>query len=246
MGLFDLPSFALTWIDEQLLSFLPLVVRLILWGVVAGVASMLLYKVLSPQRALNRCKAKAGALKAELNNYDGELSGVWSIAKPLLGTSLRQVGLAATPAVLASLPLLFLLVWVSNEYGHRYPAPGEPVAAHASAGADARWVPPASNGTADRVEPPRVVVSDSGGHTVADLELSKPVPVIHKRQWWNALIGNPAGYLPEDASVDRVEITLPRVEVVAIGPNWLRGWEAVFFVSLVLASLGLKFAARIE
>lgn len=245
MGLFDLPSSALTWIDQQLLGFLPSVARLILWGVVAGVASMLLYKILSPQRALAACKARAAELKEKLNNYDGELSGMWRIAGPLLGTSLRQVGLAATPAVAASVPLLFLLVWVSNEYGYRYPDPGEPVRAEAASGAQVRLVAPDPAPVGSET-PPRVVVSDDLGRTVADVELRQPVPVIHKRQWWNALIGNPAGYLPEDAAVDRVEIALPQVEVVSLGPDWLRGWEVVFFASLVLASVGLKFAARIE
>lgn len=239
MGLFDLPSFALTWIDSNALGFLPSVARLVVWGLIAGIASMLLYKVLSPQRAINRCKARSSDLKERLSEYDGELSGVWEIARPLLSNSLRQVKLAATPAVLASIPILFLLAWVSTEYGYRYPAPGEPVAARAASEAhDARWV---ENGSL-----PHVVVSDARGNTVADVPVTKPVPVLHKRHWWNALIGNPAGYLPKEAGVERVEIALPRLEYVGVGPSWLRGWEAVFFASLLLGSIGLKVAGRIE
>ena len=60
------------------------------------------------------------------------------------------------------------------------------------------------------------------------------------------LIGNPAGYLPDDAPLERIEVDLPPKEYLALGPAWLRSWYAVFFAALLAASLAIKVAARIE
>jgi hypothetical protein len=72
------------------------------------------------------------------------------------------------------------------------------------------------------------------------------VPVVHKRAWWNLLLANPAGYVPDEALVSRVELALPGRRYLAIGPDWLRGWEAAFLVPLVIASLLLKLVFRIH
>ena len=79
----------------------------------------------------------------------------------------------------------------------------------------------------------------------SDVPLARPVPVVEKRHWWNALIGNPAGYLPEAGPVERIELSLPAVEVLPFGPSWLRGWEVLFFTLLVAFSLIIKKVGKI-
>jgi hypothetical protein len=76
--------------------------------------------------------------------------------------------------------------------------------------------------------------------------LSAPVPTIHKRQWWNALIGNPLGYLPDSSRLEWIELGLPQREYLPFGPAWLRAWYVVFFGVLLAASLAIKVGARIE
>jgi hypothetical protein len=80
-------------------------------------------------------------------------------------------------------------------------------------------------------------------HTVP---LPVPVPTVHKRQWWNALFGNPAGYLPGNARVERVEIDLPPKQVLAFGPSWLRSWEFVYLTVLLVSSIVIKIAFKIK
>jgi hypothetical protein len=72
------------------------------------------------------------------------------------------------------------------------------------------------------------------------------VPTIHKRQWWNALVGNPVGYLPDSSRLEWIELGLPQREYLTVGPAWLRAWYVVFFSVLLAASLAIKVAARIE
>src|SRR5690606_24344106 len=116
---------------------------------------------------------------------------------------MTQVGRVLGPAVLASLPVLCLLVWMSTEYGHAYPAeaPQVEVAPEPLAG---RWVRGEDGDT------PRVLVTEPGRGVLADLPVAAPVPVIEKRHWWNVLVGNPAGYLADESRAERVDITLPR------------------------------------
>ena len=92
----------------------------------------------------------------------------------------------------------------------------------------------------------QIVVLDDAGTVVERFLLSAPVPTIHKRQWWNALIGNPIGYLPDSSRLEWIELGLPQQEYLSVGPSWLRAWYVVFFGVLLAASLAIMVAARIE
>lgn len=94
--------------------------------------------------------------------------------------------------------------------------------------------------------PPHVRVVDSQGEVVTDVEIKAPVPVVHKRAWWNFLLANPAGYLPEHAPIDRIEIDFPRRELHSLGPAWTRRWEPIFITVLLACALPLKFLRRIQ
>ena len=83
------------------------------------------------------------------------------------------------------------------------------------------------------------------GDVVGDIALAAPVPTIHKKQWWNRLIGNPLGYLPADSDIDAIEIALPERDYLGFGPSWLRPWYVLFFTILVVGSLAIKMAFRI-
>ena len=81
---------------------------------------------------------------------------------------------------------------------------------------------------------------------VSTIPWSAPIPTIDKRHWWNFLIGNPAGYLPDDAGIERIELDLSPNEYLPFGPAWLRAWYGVFFAALLASSLALKLWARID
>ena len=81
---------------------------------------------------------------------------------------------------------------------------------------------------------------------MTDVPVVSPAPVIEKWRWWNALIGNPAGYLADGLPIDRIEIGLPRRQILSFGPAWMRGWEITFFGSLMLFALSFKMLRRVE
>ena len=246
MGLLDLPAPAFAGLDS-LLSGLAPTLRLAIWGVIAAALSMGAYWLLSPQARIAQAKADALAARRALDAYDGEFAEAWPLMGRVLRTALRQLGLVTSPAVLGSLPVLALLAWLSTTYGHAFPTDGAEVSVRtAPAGADARvqTIPAQADPAAGAR--PEIVVVDHAGNVVERFLLSAPVPTIHKRQWWNALIGNPIGYLPDSSPLEWIELGLPQQEYLPLGPSWLRAWYVVFFGVLLAASLAIKVAARIE
>lgn len=243
MGLLDLPAPLFALLDAGLSGIAPPAVRLAVWGLLAAILSMGLYWLLSPQGRIAEAKVQAAAARRALDAYDGEFAGAWPLIRAMLRLAVRQLALVTGPAVAASLPVLALLVWLSTAYGHAFPAAPSAVSVHTVPEHFQAWLQP--NGSAASAAH-EVVVRDADGRIVDQVPIAVPVPTIHKRQWWNALLGNPAGYLPDQAVLERIEVELPERQYLPMGPDWLRAWYAVFFAALLAGSIAIKVAARIE
>lgn len=223
----------------MLFAPLPPALRLVIWAAVAATLSMWLYKLLSPQRKLMETEAAALAARRELNAFDGDFDDAWPLMARVFRTAGSRLWLALPPALLASIPIIALIVWLSNDYGYRFPSDSEQAVAQATPG-DYVAEMVAHEGTSRRV-----VVREPQGNVVSDVPVGAPVPIIEKRRWWNLLIGNPAGYLPDTGPVDSVHIELPALEVVPFGPGWARGWEVIFFALFLVFSLIIKKVGKI-
>src|SRR5690606_28097841 len=77
MGLFDLPSPLLSWLDGELARFLPTAVLVALWGAAGGLVSMELYRLLSPQQRIAHLREKLAHAQAYLNDFDGPFEEAW-------------------------------------------------------------------------------------------------------------------------------------------------------------------------
>lgn len=242
-----MPAPLFRWLDALLAAVAPPVPRLAVWGAVGGAVSMLLYRALSPQARIALGKSELLVARRTLNRYDGGLDGAWPLMRNMLRAAIRQVGRVAWPALLASLPVVCLLAWLSTAYGYTYPSPDVvPGITTVPGGFEAHWAEQRLAAGESQARPPRVLVGSRDAGIIVDVALPEPVPVIHKRQWWNLLLGNPVGYLPSDAAVDLVRVELPRQEFLAAGPHWMRGWETPFFSALLVVALGLKRLANIQ
>lgn len=238
-GLFDLPAPLLGWLDGRLTAVVPPSVSVAIWAAVAAVLSLELYRLVSPQTKIERLKLDAREAQRELGTYDGEFGGAAPLIRRTLALSLTRVAIVLPATLVAALPIVVLLVWLSNSYGHRFPGAGEAVTVDVPPPFEARWLDAVAG------EPSRVQARAPGGGVILDFPMTFPVPILHKRQWWNWLIANPAGYLPEDLRLDEVRLDLPRRELLAAGPVWSRGWEPVFLPVLFLVALAYKSARRI-
>jgi hypothetical protein len=235
MGVFDLPAPLFDFIDRSLLGALPPLARLILWAIAGAAVSLALYRLLSPQRRIAQAKAAALNARRRLNAHDGDLESALPLMRQSMKAALRHVGLVFPAAIVASLPVLALLVWLDAAYGYQLPQDRQaPAVSVEPATYSGQWRP---NGS--------IEVRDQAGAEVARLTLAEPITHIEKRQWWNVLIGNPAGYLPERGPIERVTIALPERQYLPVGPGWLRSWVPVALAALVIASLLIMRIARI-
>lgn len=270
LGVLDLPGLLFGIINDLLLVALPLWVTLVFWAAVSGWATMWVYRAVSNQQALAALKPQIKAVQQKLAKYDDEFSGLIPLIRENFRLSGRQIGLAIGPALLAGIPVLFVLVWGSNVYGVHFPESGQPVnvaveserwprsaddwewtgfgpgvgmeiaALHlpSAVGDPLRW----------RVAWPQASarLTTVEGEVVIELPPDVAVPVVHKRQWWNLLIGNPAGYLEPDNPAEAIQLALPAYRFVPWGPDWIRGWLFVYFVVVISVSLGFKSYWRVH
>ena len=180
------------------------------------------------QGRLQALKQQGAELRAAVGRTDdaGEAA---RLAIQNLKLSFRFLGAVTGPAMLSGIPVLFVLAWVSAFYGYAMPEPGQPVTFTVEPPGVALTASPAVPGDARAVAWPepagRIALEDGSGmrfETVAD---DLTVGVVHKRRWWSWLLGNEAGYLPENAAADAVRFALPQRRGAGFGPSWMRGWE---------------------
>ncbi|GJM09719.1 MAG: hypothetical protein DHS20C11_19950 [Lysobacteraceae bacterium] len=252
MGLFDLLSPVFGAIDG-VIDFLPAWLRLTLWALLASALTMWVYRLFSNQEELAELKPQIKSAQAELAKFDGEMSGLWPLIGRSTKLSLRQLRLSLTPALWASIPVIFLLVWVAGHFGYYHPEPGTEVDVTIyEAQTELQWRPPAMQ-EEDRTyvlwpaQGSNVALYAVGGsEPITTLPFSHPIYVIHKKQWWNWLLANPAGYIADDAPVEAIYLDLPWQKIQPFGPSWMQGWEFLFFTVLVAGSLAIKFIFRIH
>ena len=259
MGWLDFASPVLDRIDSALSGSVSSAFRIVLWGLLASLLSMLVYKWTSNQKRLAALKVQALEIRQAMNTFEGEMEELWPLLRRNLSVAWQRLGLGLFPALIASVPVLLILVWMSNAFSASFPSAGQKIAVVAGPDETHQTPPMHWRGgqVAEGQQPGSWTISwpeaaaplelvDSDGTVVLTLPTESPVSTIHQKRWWNALIGNPAGYLPSPGDVDAVVLALPSEEFLSFGPSWLRSWMTLFFVVVIIASLGLKFYWRLH
>lgn len=259
-ALLDWPAPLWSAIDNGLQALgLPGGVRVALYGALSGWLCMALYRRWSRQSELETLGAQTAALRRELAGYDGPFDGLMVRVRQLLRLSGRHLRLSFLPAFLAGLPLLWIMPWLSNQFGAQWPLSGARVELRPEAlsvaaeslpwsGADVFWDaakqawivewPPAG------AEP---IQLRQGERELLRLPMPAPSTLVHVREpLLNGLIGNPAGYLPDDAPLSAIHISLPEQTLLPFGPDWLRAWLTIYLVAVFAVSLWLKWRWKLQ
>lgn len=255
MGIFDIFSPFFSWVDLLLQDVLPPMGRLVFWGLVGSALPMWLYAVLSSQKKLSQLKTEVAKTRKALADYDGDFAGAWQLIRQSLKLSFKQIGLALGPTIIASLPVLFLLVWLSTAYNYSLPEAGTIIDIKiVPTSAQVQWLPqPQSEQKEGKwqiswptSEESLLLHNSTSKQLLVSFPLSEPVPIVHKRQWWNILFGNPVGYLPNESNVESVEIALPENKYLQFGPTWMHSAEVFFLLIVIIGSLAIKIIFRIH
>jgi hypothetical protein len=253
MGLFDLPAPLFDIVDGIIAAVLPAVLRLVLWGVLAGWVSMLVYRFTSNQERIAALKTRQQIQQKQIAAFDGEFAELLPLIRQTLALGFRQMGLVLGPALLATLAALFIIVWVAGAFGYRAPLAGDEILVSTEpAGSEIHWSPPAQARAAGNgwivdwpAEGQTLILGDSQ-RALLEFPLTRAIPVIHKKRWWNLLLANPLGYLPPGGQVDVVHIGLPEQVVFGFGPGWMHGWMFSFFAAFLLSSFAFKWLMRLH
>jgi predicted AlkP superfamily phosphohydrolase/phosphomutase len=229
-GALEVASPAFAWADRSLLGWLPPAGRIAVWAAIAAVLSFSLYRL------------------------------IWRILGGRSSTGGRRFWTALGTGLIAAVPLILILVWVSNGFDQRMPEPGERIDVRAVASGGRELPPLTWRGEGEREvqrdgagswslpwpsggHPLQLI--DSDGTILMQLPTREAVSSVHQQRWWDALLGSPAGRLPGPGDVAAVEFGLPQTEILPLGPAWMRGWAPLFFLVAILTFLLLfTFAGR--
>ena len=253
LGLLDLPAPLFDAVDALLRTLhLPDVVRIVLYAVASAWLSMWLYRRCSDQNRLADLHQEIRRTQREMAAHEGEFAELNRLIRRNLALTLRHLALTLRPALLASFPLLFVLPWLSNAFSVAAPAASLHVCAEPAAAApQVHWTAQARDAgegcwDVDTTPDARATLQDTRGTPLLTLPQTPQSTIIHKFATFNWLIGNPDGYLPTDAPLERLALQLQAREVVAFGPAWMRGWEALYFAVLMIVSVLLKVRWKIR
>jgi hypothetical protein len=258
-ALLDLPAPLLSWLDAVLeTTGLPPVLRIVLYAILSAWLSMTIYRRCSRQEELATLSASSRALRQELAAYDGPFEGLMQRVRRLMRLSARHLRLSLVPALLGGLPLLLLMPWLSNQFGLA-PLPAGTLVLVVPEGlqqprSSLQWTDPAARWDEQargwRVPWPaqdQPVELRQADRVLLRLPPAVPAAIVHRRMpAFNLLVGNPAGYLPDDAPLAALRFDLRERELHWFGPAWLRGWLATYLVSVFAFSLALKWRWKLQ
>ncbi|HNP64538.1 MAG TPA: hypothetical protein PKH39_11440 [Woeseiaceae bacterium] len=257
-SLFDSLNPVLAMIDRILTSLsLAPVWRMAVFAALGSLVSMLLFKKLSNQAELAELKQKIGQAQKDLVRSNDKSAGLGQVLRRNLRLSGRQLWISFWPALIASIPILFLLVFCSNQFGAKAMDSGArvyvtPVELEGSprdyrwTNINAQWDARKMAWTFYQPEPGKSASLVRGAEPQLSVPTVAPTHVVHKKQWWNFLIANPAGYIDDNAGVERFEFNTPTQVIINWGPGWMRGWLFAFMLFLVLFSVAIKILWKIH
>ena len=252
MGFFDLLNPIFSGIDNYALGWLPAWVRVSLWGILSGLLTMLVYAKVSNQEALSEGKVASKKALVAMRELDPEadFDVAMKTMRNAIAAPCRQAKNSLMPALVASIPLIFILVWLDSAYSISPPAAGNSI--------EATTKPYIALRETETIQKSGEQAYALGWPNSGDIQLqgqagefslsvpsSTPVQIIHKRQWWNALLGNPAGYLDDSAPIESIEFAHASRELINSGPGWIRSWLFYYFVFLMATAIAIKVRFKI-
>ena len=115
-------------VDAWLAGALPLIARVFLFGVVAGIAAMGIYAAASDQKAIPALKKNSRELRRKmLDPSIEEFSEFLKLARENFLLTFKLLGKVMGPVFLAVLPVLVIASWLDTFHGYSLPEKSQPV-----------------------------------------------------------------------------------------------------------------------
>jgi len=256
MGFFDLLSPIFNAFDNIISPFTNDLVRITWWALISALVTSIVFKKLSNPKKITSLKVDLKAKQKELNDHDGDFSELKGLAVETMKLSIKRMGLTFLPAMLASIPIIFVLTYLSNRYDLDEPNAGDvvplnivwedqSVPSQLSIQRGDMTLQTENIKSLNWPESDQTIRLQEGNKAVVTFPIKKST-VIHKKQWWNSLIGNPAGYLDNESQINRIEFTFKENKIINFGPSWMHGWLFLFFFMTLTFSIVFLFVFKIK
>jgi hypothetical protein len=249
-GLLGLPFPVYSAVDRVLSGGLGAAGRVVFWSLLSSAVVMFLYRLCSPQAKLKQFKLRMRAVQAQLLADPDDIRAVLRLSGENIQTAFARFLLTFVPTCIAIIPLLSVTSWINSQYGPASPEEGAVVQVQVHPEGPHVLSPAAAGASlltnAVAASSGSILLLDDAG--AALLRIHEPVSsaFVARRTWWNVLLGNPMGYLPDDGVIEAVVFDFPRQELLPFGPDWMRRWEAIFFFCMALGSIALKVVLKVE
>src|SRR5262245_25562420 len=112
-------------INSWLSQWLAAGYRVIVFGALSGMLSMLLYGAISLQQRIRSLKEDARVVRGKLSKASDDLGELMRLTGINLRVSLGIMGLAIGPALISSLPALIVALWMYANLHYAAPSMGE-------------------------------------------------------------------------------------------------------------------------
>lgn len=245
-------------VDLGLASFLPLTVRVLVWGVLAGIASMAIYALVSNQELISKLKTEIKEHKNHMLGPSVESHSEFvALAGKNLKSSMGLLGKVVGPALLSALPVLVIAVWMDTYHGYTLPDGPAPVVltfVPAVTGAvkiiPSEFVLRIKAGMAaivpPQTHPATVFISVNDKDIYSGDPFKAPSPVIAKKGWLNLFLPSANGYVHPDSPVDEIHVDLLKTQLFNGFPSWMSGWEFTYFLSIFVAAMATRLIFKIH
>ncbi len=242
-------------IDDLMAIILPLLIRISIYGGIAGALAMGIYALASNQTIISHFKSESRRLRKQMLDPDLEHNVFLELTKKNLKVSFALLGRVTGPGLISALPVLLIAVWLQTFFSYALPEKRDKIFVTMSpnhsglsimtqAGIfqkeqDTLWIVPSSD--SEQIE-----VRINGDSIYSGSPFTPLTSVISKRKWWHVLLDSEIGYLADEAPIEVLRLELPRKRVLPGVPLWAAGWEWPFFICVLLSSLSIKLIFRLE
>ena len=256
-GIFDLPAPLFDLVDRVFAIALPDALRVVVYGALAGAVGLLIYARISPQKRLREFGDKQAALMIELvTEKQEDWWDVGGLVEKWLRVTWDRFVFMLLPAIVALLPMLFMMPWISDRFEAVTIAPGTEVCARPEPagtlvtqlkwnGGDVAWDEARQCWRLRWPDLAHPLVLVEGSRELTRLPWPAPGRLIHTNESRARFAVNPAGYLPLMGSLNSLEIDEAARTLVPFVPRAIGGWEPLFFLAALASSVWLKIRRNV-
>jgi hypothetical protein len=213
-----------------------------------------IYSALSDQTAIGQLKRETRELRCRMLDPKLEKSELFGLGGRNVTVAFRLLVKTGIPTLLSALPVVVVVCWLSAYQSHRVNPDSGPVEVEILPTAQGvillpnkAFVHEAKHvGLITGEECSRVGFIYDGRLAYGGTPGCPPTNRVHKKLWWNALIGNEVGYIDSGSALEEIRFHFPRKVFLDGMPMWMSTWEFPFFLCLGVVALGIKIVFGIK